>query len=98
MEVWTRVRKFGSSGIKVQVHDPMTCANETKHEYDIELMSMDGLQPADAVIVAVAHNSYVREGWRLPQRLLCNGTGLVFDIRGMLERATKPHGIDLWRL
>jgi UDP-N-acetyl-D-galactosamine dehydrogenase len=61
-------------------------------------MAMEALKPADAVIVAVAHAPYVKEGWRLIQRLLKNGKGLAFDVRGMLDRAAKPEGIELWRL
>jgi UDP-N-acetyl-D-galactosamine dehydrogenase len=92
------VRELAASGVAVQVHDPMALADETRHEYGIELTAMDKLKPADAVILAVAHEPYMREGWALIRRLLRGGAGLVFDVRGMLDRATKPEGIDLWRL
>ena len=92
------VRELKESGVTVQVHDPLALPDETKHEYGIALMPMGALAPADAVIVAVSHEPYVREGWRLVQRLLRGGAGLVFDVRGMLDRAVKPEGIDLWRL
>jgi UDP-N-acetyl-D-galactosamine dehydrogenase len=82
----------------VQVQDPLALAAETKHEYGIELTPMEALQPADAIIVAVAHEPYVREGWGLIQKLLRGGKGLVFDVRCMLDRAKKPEGIELWRL
>ena len=55
--------------------------DETRHEYGIELTPMDALKPADAVIVAVAHEPYAREGWALVRRLLRGGAGLVFDVR-----------------
>jgi UDP-N-acetyl-D-galactosamine dehydrogenase len=92
------VSELKASGVAVQVHDPLALPNETRHEYGIELTAMAALKPADAVILAVAHEPYVREGWRLIQRLLRGGAGLVFDVRGMLDRATKPEGIELWRL
>jgi UDP-N-acetyl-D-galactosamine dehydrogenase len=92
------VRELQESGVTVQVHDPLAIAEETKHEYGIALTPMEALQPADAVVVAVAHEPYVRESWRLVQRLLRGGAGLVFDVRGMLDRGAKPEGIDLWRL
>jgi UDP-N-acetyl-D-galactosamine dehydrogenase len=92
------VRELDASGIKVQVQDPLALAAETKHEYGIELTPMEALQPADAIIVAVAHEPYVREGWGLIQKLLRGGKGLVFDVRCMLDRAKKPEGIELWRL
>ena len=31
-------------------------------------------------------------------RQISGGAGLVFDVRWMLDRATKPEGIELWRL
>jgi UDP-N-acetyl-D-galactosamine dehydrogenase len=92
------VRELQASGVAVQVHDPLALADETRHEYGIALTPMAALNPADAVILAVAHEPYVREGWRLIQRLLRGGAGLVLDVRGMLDRAAKPEGIDLWRL
>ena len=92
------VAELKASGVTVQVHDPLALADETRHEYGIELTPMDKLKPADAVIVAVAHEPYMREGWTLIRRLLRGGAGLVFDVRGMLDRAAKPEGIDLWRL
>ena len=92
------VEELKASGIAVQVHDPMALPDETRREYGIELTPMDALKPADAVIVAVPHEPYAREGWALVRRLLRGGAGLVFDVRWMLDRATKPEGIELWRL
>jgi len=92
------VRELQASGIAVQVHDPLALAEETQHEYGIALTPMEALKPADAVILAVAHEPYVKEGWRLIQRLLRGGAGLAFDVRGLLDRATRPAGIELWRL
>lgn len=92
------VRELERFGIRVQVHDPMALAAETQHEYDVTLTAMDKLQPADAVVFAVAHEDYVREGWPLMTRLLKGGTGTVVDVKSKLDRTVKPEGIDLWRL
>ena len=62
------------------------------------LTPLDALQPADAVILAVAHEIYVAEGWPLIARLLKGGKGVVLDVKSKLDRAQKPEGIDLWRL
>jgi len=92
------VRELEASGVAVQVHDPLALADDTLHEYGIALAAMEALRPADAVVVAVSHAPYVKEGWGLVRRLLKNGTGLVLDVRGILDRAEKPSGIELWRL
>jgi UDP-N-acetyl-D-galactosamine dehydrogenase len=67
-------------------------------EYGLMLTDFDTLQPADAVIVAVAHKEYVDAGWRAIQNLLIEGQGLVLDVKMKLDRATLPPSVELWRL
>lgn len=92
------VRELRASGVRVQVHDPLADPAEAKHEYDLVLSPLDALAPADAIIFAVAHNDFVAAGWTLMTHLLKDGKGLVFDVKSVLDRASKPAGIDLWRL
>lgn len=92
------VRELQSFGLDVQVHDPLASAADAKHEYGVTLIDLDELQPADAVILAVAHNHYVKAGWLLIQRLLVDGKGLVLDVKMKLDRSSRPPGIELWRL
>jgi UDP-N-acetyl-D-glucosamine/UDP-N-acetyl-D-galactosamine dehydrogenase len=92
------VRELSRFGVRTQVHDPLAIPQETQHEYGIALTPMDKLEPADAVILAVVHQSYVTEGWRLMQRLLRGGNGVVLDVKSKFDRWSKPEGIELWRL
>jgi UDP-N-acetyl-D-glucosamine/UDP-N-acetyl-D-galactosamine dehydrogenase len=92
------VRELERSGIRTQVHDPLALADETKKEYGVTIAKMDALQPADAVILAVAHENYVAQGWPLIARLLKGGKGTVLDVKSKLDRSQKPEGIDLWRM
>jgi UDP-N-acetyl-D-glucosamine/UDP-N-acetyl-D-galactosamine dehydrogenase len=92
------IRELESFGLSVQVHDPIANAADAEHEYGVTLTDLDALAPADAVILAVAHNRYVDGGWPFIQRLLIDGAGLVLDIKLKLDRASLPAGIDLWRL
>ncbi len=92
------VRELLRFGIRVQVHDPMALVEEIRHEYGVALTPMARLQPAEAVVFAVAHNDYITEGWPLMSRLLKDGKGTVIDVKSKLDRASKPEGIDLWRL
>jgi len=92
------VRALAASGVTVQVHDPLAAPDEARHEYGIDLITREMLQPADAVILAVAHDDYVRGGWPLIASLLRDGAGLVFDVKSILDRGSKPSGIELWRL
>jgi len=91
-------RELERVGVSVQVSDPIASATETTHEYGIKLTPFESLQPADAVILAVAHNDYVAGGWPLVVKLLKDSRGIVLDVKAKLDRTKKPEGIDLWRL
>ena len=92
------VRELGRAGAQVQVHDPVAAPQETAREYQITMTPFDALKPADAVILAVAHNDYVKGGWPLIAKLLKGGQGIVLDVKSKLDRAQKPDGVELWRL
>jgi UDP-N-acetyl-D-glucosamine/UDP-N-acetyl-D-galactosamine dehydrogenase len=92
------IRELESFGLSVQVHDPLANAADAKHEYGVTITELDALQPADAVILAVAHASYLDGGWSLVQKLLIGGAGLVLDVKMKLDRGSQPADIDLWRL
>ena len=92
------MRELQSFGVDVQVHDPLADAGEARHEYGIELTARDAIAPADAVMLAVPHQAYLADGWRCVVPLLKNGRGIVIDIKARLDRASKPDGVELWRL
>jgi UDP-N-acetyl-D-galactosamine dehydrogenase len=87
-----------SFGLTVQVHDPLADPREVKREYGIDLVKLEALRPADAVIFAVAHDAFVRGGWLLLTKLLGENGGIVLDVKSQLDRATRPEKIELWRL
>jgi len=92
------VAELRSFGLAVQVHDPLADPWEVKHEYGIELVKLEVLRPADAVIFAVAHDSFVLGGWPLVTKLLGKDGGIVLDVKSQLDRRQRPAHIDLWRL
>jgi UDP-N-acetyl-D-galactosamine dehydrogenase len=89
------VRELQSFGLTVQIHDPL--ANPAD-EYGVKLTELHALQPAEAVVLAVAHQHYMVGGWPFIQQLLRDGSGLVLDVKARLDRAATPVGIELWRL
>lgn len=91
-------RELESFGIEVAIHDPHADSDACAHEYNVALTPIDALVPADAVILAVAHDSFQTGGWPLISSLLKDGCGVVVDVRGTLDRATIPDGVRLWRL
>jgi UDP-N-acetyl-D-glucosamine/UDP-N-acetyl-D-galactosamine dehydrogenase len=90
------VRELQSFGVSVQVNDPLADSAAALKEYGLSLTSEP--QPADAVILAVPHDMYRNSGWPLIMRLLKQGRRLVMDLKGVLDPASKPTEIDVWRL
>ena len=90
------IRELQSFGVEVQVQDPLADPAAAAHEYGITVESDS--KPADAVVLAVAHDCYRAAGWPLMTRLLRNDRGLVIDVKGVLDLSAKPEGIDVWRL
>ncbi len=82
----------------VQIHDPQASKEEVKNEYGLELKSSAQLTPGCAVILAVPHHEYSSSGWDLIKSLLKDNKGVVFDVGGVLDRATIPEGVQLERL
>jgi UDP-N-acetyl-D-glucosamine/UDP-N-acetyl-D-galactosamine dehydrogenase len=95
-QVFDIIREFQSFGVAVQVHDPLADNAAALKEYGLTLQKEPA--PADAVVLAVAHDSYRASGWPLITRLLANGRGLVMDVKGVLDPLAKPAGIEIWRL
>ena len=93
------VRELTDFGITVQLHDPMADGGLLREEYDLGLMPLAELKPADAVVLAVAHRPYREGGWSLVKPLLKpDAGGFVADVPGLLDRAATPAGVTLWRL
>jgi UDP-N-acetyl-D-glucosamine/UDP-N-acetyl-D-galactosamine dehydrogenase len=90
------VRELQSFGVKVQVQDPLADPAAARREYGIIVENKS--EPADAVVVAVAHEYYRQSGWPFITPLLRNGRGLVMDVKGVLDIPSKPADIQIWRL
>ena len=92
------VRELEDYGLTVQIHDPCADPDEASREYEVEVVAGDALRPADAVILAVAHSTFVEQGWPGISVLLRGSRGVVIDVKGVLDRASRPVGIELLRL
>lgn len=92
------IRELTRFGAQIQVHDPVADAAEVKHEYGLDLTAESDLTRADAVILAVPHETYLTRAWPWLTSLLVDERGLVVDVRARLDRATCPPAVDLWRI
>jgi UDP-N-acetyl-D-galactosamine dehydrogenase len=91
-------RELADFGVAVQLHDPMADGELLQREYGLSLTPLEGLRPADAVVLAVAHRAYRDGGWGLVRPLLKAEGGFVADVPALLDRAGAPSGVTLWRL
>jgi UDP-N-acetyl-D-galactosamine dehydrogenase len=92
------VREVRDHGLQVQLVDPLADAEEVQRETGVPLTHADLVRPGGAVVLAVAHREFVDAGWGLVRRCLMNDGGAVLDVKGRLDRAATPPGVDLWRL
>ena len=92
------VRELEDYGLAVQIHDPCADPDEASREFEVVVVAGDALRPADAIILAVAHSTFVEQGWPGISALLRGSRGVVVDVKGVLDRASRPDGIELLRL
>ena len=77
------VRELEDFGITVQLHDPMADGDLLQEEYGLTLTPLDKLQPADAVVLAVAHRA-------LPRGRLGPGEAPAEAGRRLRRRRARP--------
>ena len=92
------IRELQDYGIRVQVSDALADPAEALHEYGVSLLPLAELQPAAAVVVAVAHREY-RALSAGQLRELMGEHPVLTDVKCLYDReALQQAGIRLWRL
>lgn len=92
------VRELEMYGCKVAVHDPRASAAEAEAEYGIALVDWASLPPAQALVIAVPHQTYREHALQAFLDLL-RQDGFVMDAKGTLDRdAAEAAGLQLCRL
>jgi UDP-N-acetyl-D-galactosamine dehydrogenase len=72
------------SGLEVDIFDPWADAAEVKHEYNVDILNkLDETMVYDAVIVAVAHNEFLKFDYKKIKR----NNGVIFDTKACLDRS-----------
>lgn len=81
------VNELKEYGIHPVITDPVADAEEAKREYDVAFTDLDVIQDMDAVIVAVAHEEFLKMSERNLAGLYKEGEKKVLlDIKGLLNR------------
>ncbi len=90
------INELSNYPVTIQVYDPCADGVDVRNEYQINLVELENLEKADAVILAVPHQEFLEKGWRLISKLLEKGS--VYDIKSILDRKSIPENINLFRL
>lgn len=92
------IRELQDYGINVQVCDPLADQAEAKREYGVNLTPFEQLQPAAAIVSAVAHKEYREIGIGQLQKLMGTNPTLI-DVKCIYDqKGVQQAGIRLWRL
>ncbi len=92
------IHELQTYGVDVAVHDPVADAADAHEEYGFTLTDWDALPVADAVVLAVTHQDYLRRPVRDYVAMLRRG-GCFVDVKSRFNRQElEAAGVRVWRL
>lgn len=93
------VNELKEYGITPEITDPVADADEAKRLYGVEFVPMESIKDMDAVILAVAHESFSTFTVGDLDKLFGKGQKVLLDIKGILDRGEyEKAGYSYWRL
>ncbi len=91
------LKELATFGVMPMVHDPLADAAEARHEYGVELASLDAFRELDAVVLAVPHQAYLAAGFEGLCTHLTDG-GIFLDVKSAFPVTQPPRRIRTWSL
>jgi UDP-N-acetyl-D-galactosamine dehydrogenase len=93
------IKEFQSWGVEVFVADPYADAEEVMHEYGITLSTIDQLNSADALVVAVGHQTYREMSLESLKHMMKSDNPVLGDIKALYDRHEAASlGLTVFRL
>jgi len=93
------IRELKDYGVNVLVSDPLADPDEARKYYGVELLPLDQIKDVDAVIIAVMHRVYKKEGLKGIAGRCVDSNALVVDVKGCFSPAeAQKAGVTYWRL
>jgi UDP-N-acetyl-D-galactosamine dehydrogenase len=89
------VAELAQYGVTAMVHDPMGDPHEAMEEYKIQLAPLDRFTELDAMILAVAHEDYIKDKDLLSR---VRAGGVVIDVKSVLDPRKVPKTVQYWSL
>lgn len=95
IDIISELREYG---IEPLVHDPLADQEDAHRTYGLKLVKDLPLN-SDAVILAVAHNDYIKKGAQAVRQMLTPDKGVVVDVKSVFSKKDFLEGnIRYWRL
>lgn len=93
------INELKEYGITPAVADPDADADEAKWLYGIEFVDISTVKDMDAVVLAVAHDSFKKFDMNYFDAMYGDGQKIMVDIKGLLDRKEyESAGYSYWRL
>ena len=93
------IHELEDYGVDVLVNDPLADAGEAREHYGVDLVPLEDMKGADAVVVAVLHSAYAALGLEGVSEFCTNGTPIVVDVKCAFEqRQADELNIVYWQL
>jgi UDP-N-acetyl-D-galactosamine dehydrogenase len=93
IDVYRELKDFG---IEPLVHDPLADPAAVRHEYGLELASLDDFQQLDALIYAVPHDAYGSVLCEVSD-MVADG-GIIADLKSSIDAARLRGDVVYWSL
>lgn len=96
IDIVNELKKYGITPV---IADPEADAEEAKQLYGIEFIDMDTIKNMDAVVLAVAHDSFKNISMDNIDKFFGTGKKVLLDLKGLLNRAEYEAAEYIyWRL
>ncbi len=93
------VHELGEYGVSTSIVDDVADADEAKRLYGVDIIKLEQMEKADAVVVCVQHDVFkgLNRDWF--DRCYVDGKKLLFDLKGIYDKAEfENSGYYYWRL
>ncbi|MBU1919097.1 nucleotide sugar dehydrogenase, partial [bacterium] len=95
VDIIAELKEFG---LNVQVHDPYVHDEDAKKYCGVNLVKMEDLKPAAAVVVAVAHD-YYKDLVPADFESMTEKNAVIIDVKNLFSQsALEELGYKVWRL
>jgi UDP-N-acetyl-D-galactosamine dehydrogenase len=91
-------KELGHQPLTIQIYDPYADNQEAQEQHGIDLIELNDLKKADALVLAVPHKEFIDGGWKFINKLMGPDGGIVYDVKCVLDKNDIPKNIHLIRL